>query len=250
MRPFKKNLHLNRQEAGMILILVLLLSGLMFSVGLWVGIGEQVVVSSDHGEPGREPASEIAEEDVKSKGLPGQTLRSAYQESKKDALGKAMVSLEDMKAPRSILDASAHQESNKQWSRKPASDPVKEAEAKELAKLAEKESARLKRGPASSVKELFERSPDSVKDFEPAYGSFTVQVASFATQDEAFAMVRQLRKSGFLESYSKEIEFKSGEKWHRVAVGSYPNPIFARKVGDRVKKRGLTRDFIVRKVND
>lgn len=211
-------------------------------------MGEQTLVSH-HAVDGRAPASaeEIVPEEKKQ---PGESLRQAFRDSKKEALGKAIVSLGDMRTPRSILDASAHTEANRQWDRKPASSPEDLKEAEELDKIREKEAAKLKRGPASKVKNLFERSPDAVADFSPAFGSFTVQVASFATKDEAHAMVRQLRKSGFLDSYSKKISFKSGEDWHRVAVGSYPNPIFARKVGNRVKKRGLTRDFIVRKVNN
>ncbi len=251
MSPIKKSLHLSRQEAGMILLLVLLISGLMFSFGLWLGMGEQVQVAGHSTHEGREPASEHeTHEAVVVKKLPGEKLRQAFHDSKRDALGKAMLSLADMRSPRSILDASAHQEANQQWGRKPASSEINEKEAEKIEAIQEKESKRLATGPAASVKGLFERSPDSVKDFEPSFGSFTVQVASFATQDEAYAMVRQLRKAGFLESYSKEISFQGGEKWHRVAVGSYPNPIFARKVGDRVKKRGLAKDFIVRKVND
>ena len=81
-------------------------------------------------------------------------------------------------------------------------------------------------------------------------GSYTVQLASFATLDESDAMVKDLRKAGFLDAYNQEIAFKNGEKWHRVALGSYPNPVYARKMGERLRRRGLARDFIVRKIAD
>lgn len=237
----------------MIVILVCLLSGLMFSLGLWLGTeaGPNVHISGlpASNEGGREPASE--EEVAEKKDLPGQFLRDKYLASKKEALENKMLAYEHLEEPRSAMDAAAHEGGAANWARRPAANDNIEVEKLDEARaLALAEEERKKKGPPKTVESLFERSVDAVEDFSPVEGSFTVQVASFATQDEAHSMVRQLRKSGFLESYSKAIKFETGETWHRVAIGSYPNPIFARKIGSKVKKRGLTQDFIVRKVSN
>lgn len=265
MDSFRKNLHLTRQEAGMVFILVVLLSGLMFSVGLWVGFS----FSGDHAEiashetsshdgqgeaagPGRAPASTGGEhKKVAKKAVPaGDELRKAFHESKQTALAEVVVESATLTSPKSILDAKAHQGVHTEWDRKPSSieaDPV-EVEAHD--KLLEQEEARKKAGISPKVSNLFERSPDSIKDFDPTPGSYTLQLASFATLDESGAMVKDLRKAGFLDAYTQEIKFKNGEMWHRVAMGSYPNPVFARKMGERLRRRSLAKDFIVRKVAD
>jgi len=257
MESFRKNLHLTRQEAGMVFILVVLLSGLMFSVGLWVGIGFSggsavVAHNPTHGdEHGRTPAAvEGAEHAPPKAEVAGEELRKAFHDSKQKALTEVMVETADTATPKSILDNKAHQGVHSDWSRKPASAQVSDQEGKALDKLRAEEEARKKVGPAPKVTGLFERSPDAVKDFDPAPGTYTLQLASFATLDESVAMVRTLRKAGFLDAYTHEIKFKNGETWHRVAMGSYPNPVYARKMGERLRKRSLARDFIVRKVAD
>ena len=244
----------------MVFVLVVLLAGLMFSVGLWVGLGfagphSQIAAQLGvdvHGEQ-RAPASEdgsSANGNAAPQEVAGASLKKAFQESKQKALSEAVVSIQAADTPKSILDATAHKESHAQWDRKPASNASDEAEKAAFSDLAEKEAKRLKDGPPAKVKGLFERSPDSVKDFDPVPGNYTLQIASFATAEESAAMVKQLRKSGFLDAYTKAIQFKNGETWHRVAVGSYPNPVYARQMGERIRKRGLSKDFIVRKVAD
>jgi septal ring-binding cell division protein DamX len=257
MESFRKNLHLTRQEAGMVFILVVLLSGLMFSVGLWVGMGfsngnpavaQQAV---EHGEHARSPASvEHAQHAAPKVERAGEELRKAFHDSKQKALTEVMVETADTDTPKSILDNKAHAEAFTDWSRKPASVQVDEEESKAFNKIQAEEEARKKAGPPTKVSGLFERSPDAVKDFEPAPGTYTLQLASYATLDESVAMVKTLRKSGFLDAYTHEIKFKNGETWHRVAMGSYPNPVYARKMGERLRKRALAKDFIVRKVAD
>jgi|GEM_PF-1395206 len=264
MDSFRKNLHLTRQEAGMVFILVVLLSGLMFSVGLWVGFsfsGEHAEVAvhetSSHGEQledahGRSPASvDKAHKKVTKKAVPaGDELRKSFHESKQKALAEVVVESATQTSPKSILDAKAHQGVHTEWDRKPAAIEADPEEVQAHGKLREEEEARKKAGISPKVSNLFERSPDSVKDFDPAPGSYTLQLASFATLDESEAMVKDLRKAGFLDAYTQEIKFKNGEKWHRVAMGSYPNPVFARKMGERLRRRSLAKDFIVRKVAD
>ncbi len=258
MESFRKNLHLTRQEALMVFVLVVLLSGLMFSVGLWLGISmssahpeiAQLPTSSNHA--GRKPSSVETSTEKKVEVAPraGENLRKAFQESKQKALAEVMVEQSTSDVPKSILDSRAHQEEHSEWNRKPASVEPQVREEDSLGRLRDQEEARRKAGPPGKVSSLFERSPDAIKDFDPKPGTYTVQLASFATYDESVALVKDLRKAGFLDAYTQEISFKNGEKWHRVALGSYPNPVYARKMGERLRRRGLAKDFIVRKVAD
>jgi cell division septation protein DedD len=251
MDSFRKNLHLSRHEAWMVFVLVVLLASLMFSVGLWVGLGFSGIhqdVAAHSGSVLRAPAS--TEDSVDQVPQAGAELKKAFYDSKQHALAEAMLDIKASDTPKSILDAKAHQQTHDEWNRKPAADAAAVREQKALQSLQEKEQKRLQAGPPAKVQDLFERSPSAVKDFEPIPGNYTVQVASFATFDEASATVVQLRTAGFGDAYTKEIRFKNGEVWHRVAMGSYPNPVFARRMGERVRNRGLAKDFIVRKVAD
>jgi cell division septation protein DedD len=257
MDSFRKNLHLTRQEAGMVFILVVLLSGLMFSVGLWVGFSfsgnhPELASTDSHADHGRSPASaEKPKKAVLKAPVAGDELRKSFHESKQKALTEVVVESSSADTPKSILDTKAHQGVHSEWNRRPASaNEVSEDEAKAMDKIQAAERARKKEGPPVKVSNLFERSPSAVKDFDPTPGSYTLQLASFATLDESAAMVRDLRKAGFLDAYTQEISFKNGEKWHRVAMGSYPNPVYARKMGERLRRRSLAKDFIVRKVAD
>lgn len=243
----------------MVFVLVILLAGLMFSVGLWVGMGFSgthgpVAVHGESTPEGHEraPASAEGEKHVETPKVveAGEGLKKSFQESKQKALSEAVVGMQANETPKSILDVAAHKQTHKEWDRKPASSEADEAEQAALNDLKEREDKRKREGPPAKVKALFERSPDSVKDFDPVPGNYTLQIASFATAEESAAMVKQLRKAGFLDAYTQAISFKNGETWHRVAVGSYPNPVYARQMGDRIRRRGLSKDFIVRKVAD
>lgn len=246
----------------MVFILVVLLSGLMFSVGLWVGMSfsgahSELALNETHSheaetEHGRAPASEEHAVKIAQKvARAGEELRKAFHDSKEKALTEVVLESSDASdTPKSILDNEAHQGTHNEWNRRPASEDPSVDDSQKVAKLQAAEAAEKKAGPPAQVSGLFERSPSSVKDFDPAPGSYTLQLASFATLDESTSMVKNLRKAGFLDAYSQEINFKNGEKWHRVAMGSYPNPVYARKMGERLRRRALAKDFIVRKVAD
>jgi cell division septation protein DedD len=254
MTSLRKHLSLSRQEATLVLALVLLLSTLMFSVGVFVGYGagQSVVVKGGH--PAENAELAVHEETSKGRAPASVTDADAGERLKKnfaDSKQRALMDFTDDQAamvsePPSIADSEAHFNSNKGWDRRPSSAEVSATE--KLEKAVESEDARRKAGPPTGVKTLFERSPSSIQGFEPTIGSYTVQVASFATADEAAAKVVDLRKAGMLDAYSQAVQFKNGETWHRVAVGSYPNPMWARKMGDRLVKRSLSRDFVVREV--
>lgn len=256
MDSFQKNLHMTRQEALMVFLLVVLLAGLMFSVGLWVGMGfpganGSVAHNNQLVESGRDPSSKEGEENkLQEEIVPGAELKKAYRESKELALAEAMLNFQSIDTPKSVLDGAAHKQAHQEWDRKPSSTQAEKAEMDAMETLREKENKRLKDGPPAKVKSLFERSPDATDDFSPVPGTYTIQVASFATLDEALAMVKQLRQRGYLDAYNQKIKINDGEIWHRVSVGSYPNPVYARTIGEQIRKRGLSKDFVVRKVAD
>lgn len=236
----------------MILLLCVLLSCLMFSLGVWLGFrGAPVPVADKEESRGaQELVRKPASSDEGNEGSrPGAELRKEFQQSKQNALAHAMVVLEDLDEPRSTIDASAHQKATQRAERTTAA--VEEVKVSDrVLELRAAEDARAKAGPPPKVEGLFERSVDSVSDFKPTIGSFTVHLESYATKEEAHNKVRQLRKAGFLNAYTQKTKTKAGDTWFRVAVGSYPNPIFAKEEGKRVKRRALARDFIVRKVNN
>lgn len=233
----------------------------MFTFGVMIGFGlpkasESAAVSgheaghaSGHGEASpssRSPASVGGKGEAK---VPGASLRKAFRESKQEALTEMVLRSQEseQQRPNSVPDAAAHLEANSQWARQAGSgeDQVEQAVA---AKAREAELAREKAGPSNTVKSLFERKPSSVDRFSPISGQFTVQMGSYSTEDESKAKVSVLRKAGFNDAYYEIATLPNGERWYRVGLGSFTTSAWAKKAGERVIKRKLASDFIVRRV--
>ncbi len=249
----KKRIYFDRTEVFLVLGLIVLRAGLMFSLGMLVASGlnpknavdashhsdsEKTVAQTAHGV-GRKPASAESASNNSSNGK----LKAAYQQAKQKALVDMALRESAPSGPKSVLDEKAHFEANSEWGRKPASQ-----EMEPLSKSAEiTQKAQLKSAP-NSVKNLFERSPTSKDNFEPVPGTYTVQIASYATQDESQAKVAVLRKSGFNQAYDKSVKLGKGDTWYRVAVGSFPTSDWAKKTGQQLVRRKLATDFVVRRV--
>jgi cell division septation protein DedD len=271
VEPYKKRLHLDKTEVTFLLGLVFLISSLMFCFGLLLGFGlknkgsvemTHAAVEKKTQSHGRSPASEhdkpmpndkhekVAE---KSEVLAGQKLRQDYKESKQRGLVEMSLRSTEAVKPKSMVDARAHFASHPEWSRNPASekDGEKFAKAEESAEQ-NKDLKSVSDEPAKEVpqgvKGLFERKPTSLDVFSPMPGSFTVQIASYATADESTAKVIELRKNNFSDAYVQQIKLKNGETWHRVSVGSFKSDDWARKTGEKLVKQKLASDFVVRKV--
>ncbi len=272
MEPYKKRLHLDKTEMIFLFGLVFLISSLMFTFGILMGFGlkptevktvEELAHSektgNSHDVHSRSPAAEtekspletgetdsekIAKKEGPVKKTTGNKLKDDYYDSKQRALVDMALRESPGGDPRSILDTKAHLAANTQWKREIASEsgPEKKDEVDNSTEETAKDVS-------MGVRELFERSPTSAEIFVPTPGSFTVQIASYATKDESRAKIIELRKANFNEAYVQEVKLKNGEVWWRVAVGSYPGAAWAKKAGETLKRRKLAVDFVIREVN-
>lgn len=257
----KIRIHLDRAEILLVFALFILTSGMMFTLGVLVGhgvaarTGENAALSHStekaiaglHGEEeesghhDRKPAS------VTEKKLPGESLRKAFRDSKQEALVEMTLSENTTDKPKSVLDSEAHLATHSEWDRKPASEITRDPDAMEAEEARVAEQKREDSGVPGAVKHLFERKISSVDKFVPRSGSYTVQVASFSTIDEAESKVSALRKAGFNEAYSQPVKVK-GETWYRVSVGSYVNDAWAHKTGKTLQRRNLAAQYTIRQI--
>lgn len=256
MKKLRKFFHLERSDLGILFGLVFLLTGASFTFGVLVGFGlgpkhdekSQHADAHGDGKDSRAPASEHSVAPVKEDVLASKKeLRAEFTKSKEDAL-KDLVLKEDsaIREPKSIDDTKASfigEEVNEAEANATIAAAAPKTETK-ITKTDEKPKPEVE----PAVSSLFERKPGSVKTFEPLVGTFTIQIGSFPTKDLAQKKVRDVQESGFLDSYYSPIQSKSGETWYRVAVGSFPNAEWANKTGQKILRRKLTTDFIVRKV--
>jgi cell division septation protein DedD len=264
MDPIQKKLQLDRQELTIVGALVLMLAGLTFTVGVIVGYGLKpsgVPTASGHeadSHGSRAPASVEKEKRVSksdhaksapAEGVPaGAGLKKAYSEAKqKSLLDATLREPTSAEVPKSIADTNAHLQATKRDNRSPASETEPESGNKTAADVKTPEVAP---GPKGDVaKALFERSANSKDAFNPVSGSYTVQIASFASGDESRARVDRLRSQGFTDAYAQTVKLPNGETWYRVSVGSFPSPQWAKKTGEKLIKRKLASDFVIRQVN-
>lgn len=266
MSPKKSWIHLDRAELFAVFIVLMLSHGLLYVLGVLTGYGlnpegsshtaaietvsghEKKSVAKHSVESGRSPASVAAEEKADE---PGRALRKAFKESKQQALNE--LSLRKTVAegkPKSVVEMEAHFDSHSEWNRKPAmidkaaEIPAEAADAKSVPTPTPPKEASTTR----AVSGLFERRPSSVQKFEPRPGTFAVQLASYTTEDEAQAKVSELRKAGYDEAFIKTTLNNAGTTWYRVQVGSFPNKAWAQKTGEKIVRRQLAQDYIVRPV--
>ena len=72
---------------------------------------------------------------------------------------------------------------------------------------------------------------------------YTVQVASFQSQEKAKALANGLVARGY-PAYIEEAEIK-GKKWYRVRVSSFRNKEDAQKLVDRLREKEGLKDAMV-----
>jgi cell division septation protein DedD len=258
MESIKKRLQLDTTEILMLLGIVFLISSLMFTLGVMVGLGvtPPTAVGSNHQGGHATVVSEVTDKSVeegehpsrapssvgKVKEAPVSELKTAFRESKQRALVDIMLRDNQKSAPKSIEDVQAHFEANRDVSRKPAASSDTAVEPRPTRGVS-------KAPGAGSVKTLFERKPSSKEKFNPTPGNFTVQIASYASIDESEAKVLELRMAGYTDAYVHMVKTKKGETWYRVAVGSCLKEQWAKNQGERILKRKLATDFFVRQVD-
>ncbi len=252
----KKRIHLDRVEILIVMVVLVLSHGLLYVLGVLSGFGlhpqntagphltESAHEVTSEKSAGRAPAAE-GEADAKSAGVPGAGLRRAYRESKQQAFVEMALRKDTSQKPRSVSAAEAHMESHPDWARKPSSVI---GEVMASAPVPSQKTQKAPSSDESSVRKLFERKPSSVDHFVPRPGYYTVQVASYATEEEAQAKISELRGSGFNEAFVQSYSKNKGNQWHRVAIGSFKEAEWAKKTGDKLVHRKLAHDFIVKQV--
>ncbi|MBS1984417.1 MAG: SPOR domain-containing protein [Bdellovibrionales bacterium] len=268
MLNLKPRIQLDRVEIMVVFSIFILVGGMTFILGVLVGHGlgardsgaaahlsaSTEKTMGEHGEHAVEHVAEAHHEEKSARkpasveGAPGSELRKAFRDSKQRALVEMALRDDVAARPRSVLDAEAHLAAHPEWSRKPSSLPAPDTRSEEAEAARKRDEDREKAGVPSTVKHLFERKPSAIDAFSPKSGQFTIQIASYSTADESQSKVAELRRSGFNEAYMEPTKKKGGETWYRVNVGSFPNQDWANRTGQRLVRRGLSHDFVIRQV--
>ncbi len=250
-----KRIHLERSEAIFFLLVIGLSHAMLFFLGVFTGFkfqpGEKHPVGqtasheagdAHHGSrtPAQVEGSTETLSSAEKEEEAGAALKQAFVQSKQQAFLDLFLNKETSVKPESVLSAEAHLNATPQWDRKPAS-AESDNEPKETEKVAEVPAA------PTSVKKLFERKPSAVDFFTPRPGTYTVQVGSYASPEEAQAKVREMRNRGFNEAYIVPVK-KAGGDWHRVQFGSFPDAQWAKKSGEKIVKYQLAHGYLIEKV--
>lgn len=265
-RIYKKKIHLERPEAYILGVLVILVAGMNFILGFMYGMkrsGGVVALNShgatEHGERspasvagGHEKVAETHTDEIESKA----EMMKVYENSKKFALEETLLKQQYRVEPKSISDLKADMYEKQKNGREPAEAenletksseaPVPEETVAESAP--EKAVADELRGPSSSsVKSLFEQGEEDRKVFIPTPDHWTIQVGSYPTKDQAQAKLDLLLKGDVAESYIREKKVK-GNSWYSVFVGSHSNKQWSERLAKRLIERKLIEDYIVDRV--
>jgi hypothetical protein len=260
MKPKGEWTSMRRKDLGLLLVIGFLFSALTFNFGIYWGIKwglHQASVSLPAAPfPNSERPNSTIEALSPEAGASGENdwhtkkeipteITESFVKSKQSALIETQLRTKDRPSVgNSIADAETYfREKKLNWGEVP-----KELEKldRSIASESTKPSLAEMKG---EVAGLFERSPASVKSFSPTPGQMTVQVASYATEEEAIARVKLLIASGISEAYYSKTKV-SGENWFQVSVGSYRDAKWAKKMGERMIRRNIASEFFVRKVSD
>ena len=255
---------MRRKDLGLLVIVGFLFAALTFNLGIYWGIkwgldhatntvqphaptaplfphhSPKVTVEASHTE-----APVATEEDWHTKQAIPVEIRESFVKSKQNALIEAQLRSKDRTSiGTSIADAETYfREKKLNWGDLP----------KEIEKLDRSIASEAAKPSAAELKDevagLFERSPASVKAFAPIPGQSTIQVASYATEEEAIARVKILIGAGIADAYYSKTKV-GAENWYQVSVGTYRDAKWAKKIGERMIRRSLASEFFVRKVSD
>lgn len=260
MKPKGQWTSMRRIDLLLLVLVGILFSALTFNLGLYVGIKWGLVNAGLGVAPHMAPAHPIVPDphapvQVKAPAAEGkdwnnleavpQNIRQAFVKSKQSTLVEMQLRAKDSPSiGTSLVDNEAYfREQKLKWGQ------VAEADHKTERGIASENSAPAAGSSKNSAPGLFERSPAAVKEFKPTPGKSTVQIASYATEDEAIARVRLLIANNVSDAYYTKARDGS-ETWYRVSVGNYVDAEWAEKVGKRLIRRDLASEYFVRKVPD
>jgi len=266
MNRQSSGIRFESREIAVILSLFIMVSLLMFTVGIVVGKGlaqakfegsVQVAETESHD---RLPSSESSEEPAQKPALgtsvsanppivhapaPAVEAPSEPLELKPKKSGSLSVHnevQEDLENPETL-----------KLLKNPKLKDLFEAETKPTPKkaLAKKErpSEEMIEGDFTHLQDS--REVASVADKLPpsfASGPYSVQVAAYSEEAQAKERVEALKKLGFSHAYLSAINLgENKETWFRVWLGYYPSFESAKQGGQALQARGEVKNFLVRK---
>lgn len=265
MKPKGEWTAMRRKDLGLLIVVGMLFAVMTFNLGLYWGVRWSARHSAatagtahppvHHATPAPHtievktevaPAGAATDSDWQAKKEIPQSVRDAFVKSKQMALIEQQLRAQDRRVTAtSIADTEAYfQEKKLKWGEAPAE--VQALSARTPASEASQAAAKAK--PTTPIaKNLFERSPASVKSFSPVPGQHTIQVASYATEDEAVARVKLLISQGASDAYYRATKVRE-ETWYQVSVGSFADPKWAKRQADQFVRRQIASEYFVRKI--
>lgn len=262
MKPRGEWASMRRKDLGLLIVVGFLFAALTFNLGLYWGVkwglakahvmmpsqGEhalpapQVFEAANHGP---EKSTEDGKDWQDEKQIP-ESIREGFVKSKQNALIESQLRSKDrVSVGTSIADAEEYFSQKKlKWGEAPA-----EVQKMDRSVASEETPAPVVAQKKSLSSALFERSPASVEEFKPVPGQLTVQVASYATQEEAVARVKVLISAGASDAYYTKNIIK-GEMWYQVMVGSFKEEKWAKHQGEQLVRRRMASEYFIRKVPD
>lgn len=265
MKPKGEWTSMRRKDLGLLILVGFLFAALTFNLGLYWGVkwglgnGSLAVTPQQghHGAPAHAPehgevieakaaAPTQTEEDWHTKKEIPEVIREAFVKSKQSALIEMQLRAKDrVPVGTSIADVDTFfREKQLKWGEAPKSEEKVERSVASVAPA--KVVAVVKKEAAPG---LFERAPASVKEFKPIPGQKTIQIASYATEEEAIARVKLLIEGGMSDAYYTKTKVHA-ETWYQVSVGSFADAAWAKKIGDRMVRRSIASEFFVRSIPD
>jgi cell division protein FtsN len=266
MKKMSKETGSSRTDTIVKVMLVFFISLLSFSVGTFVG---KQVSDSDHRRMALESEFQQNREVASSDGKEEETGTSKVTDKEVENLAEEFVNkekgeTENVEAGEAtkIADAKEGSDGYKNYSHKDGKREGKsektpepkagKAPAKEKVSKMEappdEVSEKVANNKAVSDGEVEQRKPSSALPAVAgsAIGKFTVQVGSYATEDEAKGQAKQLKTKGWAAFYLPAAV--SGKTWYRVMVGTFNNHNSAQAFRkDFMKESGL-KSPIVQKI--
>lgn len=253
---------MRRKDLGLLIVVGFLFAALTFNLGLYWGVKwgiQKAAVAVGPRAPGPAPAPHTIEASNHTPAAPAESekdwqtekqipesIREGFVKSKQNALIESQLRSKDrVSVGTSIADAEEYFSQKKlKWGEIPAD--IQKMARNVASEEAPAPVAEAKKPPTSG---LFERSPASVHEFKPVPGQLTVQIASYATEEEAIARVKVLIGSGASDAYYTK-KIVNGEMWYQVLVGSFKDEKWAKHQGDQLVRRSIASEYFIRKIPD
>ncbi|MEK2688969.1 SPOR domain-containing protein [Bdellovibrio sp. GT3] len=248
------------------LVIVLFISLLSFSVGLFAGKSfsdnQHTIsqlepqkstatreVASEHGAPATESKSGAMTDDEIAK-LAEEFVADETPTAAADAHGTAPAHGETAHAPAHGTAPAAHAETAADTHGAPAKSATKEEPSSVAKELAAGKAPQTRTAPAAAAKKEESRIPSSLPKDVAQYsvGKFTVQVAAYADEAEAQKFASDLKTKGYSAFYIPA-NIK-GKTWYRVSVGQFATSKEAASYRSELLTKAKVSSAIVQKITE